>query len=604
MSARRSSKLKPIVNQRDPNTDNPEIAVVYGRRKTDNVKRRKAQFFVTFCHWAMVALLVVNILTGARLGWAYMNSPLGGAEGTWASILDSIAPEGLMLEWHVWSSWALAGVVGLYVIYLLKTKESRRLRLQKSDFAAVWGSLKRRDFLRNKFALWSANVIVYWLAFVFLAITFITGIAMYQLEWGVDQKLGGYGTQRLLHGIFAYAFIPYMIVHALLEWMFGTFWSIFKATFYAKRLKAGVLGLVVATSLFGGLFLFNGRPRELVAERITAAEAPVLDGNPSDPAWAKAGSISVTTVKGVNLDDGHVDIHVKALHDAERVYFRLQWKDPNVSGMRYPLKKTEGGWKVLGSGFEGNDEVTYYEDKLSMYITDVPNGSCSATCHLGQDPMDVGRKATWGLHYTTEGETGDIWHWKYVRTNSMNSDKPGVPGHADDMYFGPPQAPKEGKRYTGGYFDDPQPGGGYKYVHDKTNKDAKLADQFVKLKYLPKVLTTATDNDPMAHHTGKWWLLKDEVIPYSEEADKAIPVGTHIPNIYVEPFQGDRAHVLAKAVWNDGVWTLELSRALDTGSKYDVAFKAERPVYITIAVYQNVQTRHSEQLKPFRFVLR
>jgi hypothetical protein len=97
-------------------------------------------------------------------------------------------------------------------------------------------------------------------------------------------------------------------------------------------------------------------------------------------------------------------------------------------------------------------------------------------------------------------------------------------------------------------------------------------------------------------------LHKATSVPYSETLD-TYPVGTLLPNIVIEPFQGDRANIRAKARWANGRWTLEVRRALDTKSEFDVAFSTERPVYLTLATYNRSQTRHSEHIKPVQLTL-
>src|SRR5207249_497517 len=99
-----------------------------------------------------------------------------------------------------------------------------------------------------------------------------------------------------------------------------------------------------------------------------------------------------------------------------------------------------------------------------------------------------------------------------------------------------------------------------------------------------------------------WWIDKAQGIPYTAAAD-TYPVGALIPNIILEPFQGDRAHIRAQASWRMGRWTLETRRALDTKSKYDVAFSLDRPVYLSVAIYNRTQTRHGEHIRPVRVVL-
>src|SRR4030095_16247116 len=181
-------------------------------------------------------------------------------------------------------------------------------------------------------------------------------------------------------------------------------------------------------------------------------------------------AITIRTVKGVHTPQGHVDVQVKALYDGKDIYFQFQWDDPDVSYKRYPLLKTENGWKVLQTAFANADENVYYEDKLSMYITKVPNGSCADTCHIGVGPYSA-RNEKHGLHYTTHGEIGDVWHWKSVRTNPMG-EPAGEPGYLDDQPSRSPEpvpADPTKERYTGGYFADPSTGGGYDYNFVKTD---------------------------------------------------------------------------------------------------------------------------------------
>ncbi len=86
-------------------------------------RKRKAQFFVTFSHWSMVVLLALSLLTGMRLGWGYLESWLGGPNGTWAALLNAIAPSGTLLgvnliTLHVALAFLFLLNTGIYVLYL------------------------------------------------------------------------------------------------------------------------------------------------------------------------------------------------------------------------------------------------------------------------------------------------------------------------------------------------------------------------------------------------------------------------------------------------------------------------------------------------------
>jgi hypothetical protein len=601
--------LLPPVPRHAPHTVNGKWTTKGGGGERRRVPRTaKAHLFVTACHWAMASLLAINLLSGMRIGWGFQESPLGGQVGMWAALLARVSPKGTLfginlITLHVTSVFLMFLVIGVYVGYLILSKTTARLQLTWRDLGKLWTGLWLRNFWRNKAALWSANVIVYWAAFLFIAVLVVTGVAMYRLESGLSETLGGYSLMRFVHASFAYLFLPLIALHGVLQWFFGRFWTIFKAQLYRRHVRAGLVALTLSLPVIAGLYLSNNAVETLTVSRISAAEAPQLDGEATDLVWSGTPAVVIHTVKGVNNPQDYVDIRVKAVHDGSQIYFLFQWDDPEASYKRYPLQKTEKGWKVLGTGFERADENVYYEDKLSMYITDVKNRGCADTCHLGVGPQ-AEKNEKHGLHYT-QGEVGDVWHWKAIRSNPMGIPR-GEPGYADDMHFkgpDPPSATKPGDRYTGGYYPDPQPGGGYEYNFVKLDPKKPLAETYVRPKMLPAQFPVILNADPTESvQDTAWWIHKTNGIPYTPEAD-TYPVGALIPNILLEPFQGDRADVRAQAKWRAGHWTLEMRRVLDTKSPFDVAFSTERPVYISVAAYNRTQTRHSEHIRPVRVVL-
>ena len=460
----------------------------------------KAHLFVTVSHWAMTLLLALNLLSGMRIGWGYQESQLGSMQGAWAHLLKVVSPAGTMfginlIVLHVWSAFLLLLVAGVYVGYLVRSGAARRLSVTRADIRKLLTGLRSGKFWRSKPALWSANVLVYWVSFVFIAVLTVTGFALYRLDLGLSPLLGGYDVTRLLHAVVGYLLIPYTILHAVLQWCFGRFWAIFKAQVWRRHVLAGLAALVIAAPLAAAAYLVDKMPETMTIARMGNVPAPVLDGDPNDAVWTLATPVTIHTAKATN-SPGHVsDITVKAVHDGTYVYFQFQWNDPDVSFKRYPLLKTEGGWKVLQTAFAEADEVIYYEDKLSMYITDVKNGSCAASCHLGVGPASA-KNEKHGLHYTTGGEYADVWHWKSVRSDETGA-LTGEPGYADDMYFGPPTPvpTKPGERYTGGYYNDPDKGGGYAYNFTKLDPSKSLANTFVVPKFLPPSNAVHTNPD-------------------------------------------------------------------------------------------------------------
>ena len=69
----------------------------------------------------------------------------------------------------------------------------------------------------------------------------------------------------------------------------------------------------------------------LYVHRITRAEAPLLDGDTSDPVWRNIQPLSVMTNEGGNFDgkgESRIDIH--AVHDGTWAYLLSHGRTPRV----------------------------------------------------------------------------------------------------------------------------------------------------------------------------------------------------------------------------------------------------------------------------------
>jgi hypothetical protein len=552
----------------------------------------------------MALLLILNLLTGMRLGWGYSDSQLGGFNGPWANILHVLAPRGSLLgvnvlTLHITLAFLLLLTAGVYIGYLVRSKASQRLRVTAYAVQQLRRGFRRGCWWRHRPTLWAANLVLYWVIFAMIVVLTMTGVALYRVDWGLH-RLGGYATMRLVHGLMAYGFVPCVLLHVALQWAFRGLASIFGAQFARPHLQAGAVSLAVTLPLLGMFYIWDKWPTTLVAARLPAATGLALLNDDSDPLWERAAAVTVRTVKGINNPRDYVEVMIKAWHDGERVFLRFQWADPEVSSQRYPLLKTAQGWKVLQTAMQENDENVYYEDKLAVYFTRTTNGSCAATCHLGVGPPGV-RK---GVHYTT-GEIGDVWHWKSVRTEPMHA-LSNAPGYMDDQYFGPPdpltQSPPP--RYTGGYHADPSNGGGYRLNFTRQDPIRRLTETIVRPIMLPPVHRLQPSVARIPSENGlSWWIDATQGIPYTERAD-TYPLGTVLPNIVLAPLTGDRADVRARASWHAGQWVVKASRVLDTGSPYDVALLPGAAVYLSVATFNRTQIRHSEHLKPLRLLLR
>lgn len=307
----------------------------------------------------------------------------------------------------------------------------------------------------------------------------------------------------------------------------------------------------------------------LVAAKV--AQPPKLAAGAGDSAWGKAKPLAVKLDGGANFKNGSTTATLKAVYSGDMLYLLVQYSDPTQSVRRSPyVKQKDGSWvKLKDPDDKGGDNNKYYEDKFALIwninnsIKGFEQAGCMVACHAGEPGKPFGNK-----YAASEGELGDIWHLKTIRT--------GYIGQADDQYldhtrFDKDKAPEAGRK------SDPKTGGGY--------NDIKLVNG--KPEFMNKNGIAANRKG------GKYYLKEDEKAPFDDSKFKA---GDEVASIMVAPFTGDRGDIAAAIKWSNGKWTAVLSRKLVTGSKYDVQFdKLDSTYLFGMAAFDNAQVRHAFQ---------
>ncbi len=328
----------------------------------------------------------------------------------------------------------------------------------------------------------------------------------------------------------------------------------------------------------------------LVAYPVDAA--PSLDGMADDAAWANAKETVIKVSGGFNGYEAEAKL--KSVYTADTVYFVLMYADPTESWFRSPWQKQEdGSWKqIKDPNDKGGDNNSVYEDKLALIwninnsIKNFETAGCFTACHAGEnsDMKPYGNKYT-----SAEGEKGDIWHWKSVRNLGQIDDQ-----YLDWTKFDAEKAKEAGrksdKKDSGGYADNfasmPDPADASKTVADKSKPGFTS----------PSVdLTTGAPG----------FILDSEKIALDQAALDAMPVGSYLPGIIKSAIVGDRGDISAAWMWKDGMWTIEFSRKLTTGSETDVQFSDLATTYhFGLALFENAQVRHAFQagVTPFVFM--
>lgn len=543
-------------------------------------QRLRSDFATALLHWSIVALFLVNLVTGLRIAG-------DSTEASWSSALSGLLPQGNVYVIHLWSAWALAALCIGYIAFLAFAQLAPRVAIDGSRLRA----LKSHD----RRTRWQAiNVLVYWIAFLLVGAAVVSGSLLYFNIAPLEQQ-----TLTTLHRVLAWSLVAYVLLHIAAQWAMAGWRGLLKIiTPRIAYVAAACIAVVTASAVAAAIVAVD--QATLPALVIAKTDSPPrLDGLRDDAVWQSAATARIETHNGQNLPQGSIPVQVSGVHDGEHVYLLFEWPDATRSQKHLPLQKTAEGWRVLQNDYARQDENVYYEDKFAVMLSRDSHLAALDTSHLGQQPLDgrPGGPNGRGLHYTTDGTLVDVWHWKSVRSGPLEQ--------IDDNHFGPPLTPPDdpATRYTGGYTQDPKTAGGF------TMNWQKFDGGIVEPRWLPRspeILQQrmgTIDLDPAASDEGDWWLPRALMVDATPELDALFPVGTVMPSVIAEaPFEGDRGDVAAVAEWRDGWWRMEVKRRLATASDYDVTIADG--TYLWVSVFDHTQTRHSFHLRPLQIELR
>lgn len=602
-----------------------------GRRRST-----KTDFGTIILHWTLVCLLVVSVLTGLRIATV---SPL---DPGWLQLLDGLLPSAIVWTAHIPAAVALFGLALTYAVYVRRAGLTRRIAPD---------AVRMRGIFRGGQARWSAISIIFtWILLLTLLLLLATGGLMYLGHGGVLVDAHRFGMWILLT-----AAVGHIVSHLAIGGV-SQILRIFRptrlsglappldpfellisqdqsATHHVPRrrppadsqqlprqaqparaperdvtLQSHPLAVAAGVGLIGALLLpvvEHAMLRdELHIRKIAASEAPVLDGDLSDAAWRSARAVIVLTNQGANFDGkGTSEVEIRAVHDGQTAYFSFVWSDPTRSLKHLPLIKKADGWYVVQDKYDNGDENEYHEDKFSVLLTNSDALLAGdRTFHAGRAPAD-NKPATLsgrGLHYTG-GDIVDVWQWKPTRG--------GLLGFVDDGYFGPPAEPSSDEiagraPYRGGFAADP---GTASYTDNFERRGPGGYVRPVQPKRLPKDWSSTWSamgqidlrSDVGESDGARWWMTEADSEPYSAARDGLYVLNALIPGVIVAgAYDGDRADVRGAARWAAGRWALEVSRRLDTKSRYDVAIASG--VFMRVAAFDRSQIRHTRHIQPIR----
>jgi len=555
-------------------------------RPEDKAPPVRSDIGTILLHWTLVVAIVASLVTGLRLST--------DAEHAWFSkLFEPVLPQGEIWTWHYLSAIFVLALIFSYAAYMSLARLKRRISSKKMIVLTLPASTKLR--------LSAVNVIAYWILFAAVLTLTVSGVVLY---------LGHGGIWVTVHYTSALVVLTYIVAHVILHYAYGGVAQLLRL-FRPQKLRRFpgmaahplAISLVIGAAVLGGAFALDLGTREGLVV-VQGTDLPTLDGALTDAVWQSARPVFVETHQGVGLDGtGASTVEVRAAQVGDKIAFAFRWEDPNRSLKRHPLVKREDGWYMLNNRADISDETAYYEDKFSVAFSTTDAFGGGDSTHMGPRPLGD-KPASFhkrGLHYTTDGSLLDVWQWKASRG--------GMLGRVDDMHFTTPKEPNEAQaagkgRYSAGYGADEgtsfyvynykkRAGSDYHGTVDVRRLPADYADISAKMGAIDLAIE-ATD-DPGS----QWWLFEAESVPYSPEKDAEFPVGAIIPGVLIQgAYTGSRADLLGGSKWEDGYWTLEVIRDMDTGHDQDLAMTDG--LFVWVSVFDHNQTRHTRHSRPVR----
>jgi hypothetical protein len=624
------------------------------------VRTRKTDYGTVVLHWLLVIAIVVAFVSGLRIA---TETP----ERTWINFFDMLIPNQRVWTLHMQAAVVLVAVSLAYAIYVIRSGLARRVRLDRMRLRGLWrrGSARRGAinillywiFFITMGALIVTGGLMYfgyssgtdvlmlhwyasWIIPSFVSLHILTHYAV----GGASQLMRILRPTRLITPPPPLDAVELLTLLVEQKSMNEAHQQSLQSTEAAGpdrstrrrepprpplaaqprprpaapgrdprrernlTIQSNPFIVAAAVAIVGATFVVTMDQEAvdtLYIHRINSADAPVLDGETSDPLWRTIAPFSVMTSHGGNFDGkGETKIDIRAAHDGTWAYFLFTWADPTRSLKRLPLVKADDGWRLLHNGYEIGDEQDFEEDKFSVLLTK-SNGILAGdnTFHAGPHPIseEPATLSGRGLHYTENGGYADVWLWKATSSAS---------GWMDDSHFGPPAdaTPTQASGaapYRGGFAPDPGTANysdNFSFIDETTGE----INQSIRPLRLPK--------DPEATRAGlglldlnpdhgesdgaRWFMTETDSQPFTPELDSHLPRGTIVPGVIIsgDGFTGDRADVRCAARWASGTWALEVARRLDTHSKYDVPISTG--TFMRVAAFDHSQIRHTRLVRP------
>jgi hypothetical protein len=253
--------------------------------------------------------------------------------------------------------------------------------------------------------------------------------------------------------------------------------------------------------------------------------------------WNQAEEAKMILTGAGKFEGKEIELRTKSVYTKDEILFRFEWPDKDKSMQK-------NAWRFSGGKF---NKIKANEDRLGLVfeinrIDKFATKGCAVLCH-----SESKNEKDWYYAASSEKEKADMWHWKSVRSNPV--------GYAEDGYvaFNATKEPEKGRKRDAG-------------------SGSKAKSNRTKDKSGPAYKDIAGFKD-----------------------------GDEIPGYMLNTGWKDSfADVKAKGVWQNGKWTVVMSRRLATGYDDDAQFNTRKRYPFSLAVFDNSGEHDSYNAEPLK----
>ncbi len=292
---------------------------------------------------------------------------------------------------------------------------------------------------------------------------------------------------------------------------------------------------------------------------LTSKKVKSAPGDAGSSVWNQAKEAKVVLTGGGKFEGKAIDLKTKSVYTGDEIFFRFEWPDKDKSMQK-------NAWKFSGGKFS---KIKANEDRLGVVfeinrIDKFATKGCAVLCH-----NESKNEKEWYYAVSSAKEKADMWHWKAVRSNPV--------GYTEDGYvvFNSSKEPEKGRKRDAG--------SGTKAKSNRTKDKSGPA-------YMQDLSKSATIPGT---------LLVSQAVEIKDHAN--FKEGDEIPGYMLNTAWKDSfADVKAKGVWQNGKWTVVMSRKLNTGYDDDTQFNTRKKYPFSLAVFDNSGGHDSYNAEPLK----